>query len=105
MQRRPLRQSLHRQQLRQDLRHQSQLEQQRQAAHAPRMDQQLAQLFRDALGADHRDLAGHCSDGRRGRRLDRQVEARGDAHRPQETQLVLAEANGRFANGAEHAVA
>ena len=81
--RRPLGQPLHRQQLRENGGGQSKVMKQVDAASPLRRDQQLAELLRDPLGTDDRDLPGHRLNRRRCCRLDGQFKARGDAHGPQ----------------------
>src|SRR5262249_57212892 len=62
------------------------------------VDQDLAQLLRDPLGADDRDLWGHLADRRGRRRLDRESESGRESNRPDQAQLVLPEAGPRVAD-------
>ena len=98
-----LRQTLHRQQFRQDRLRQSQIHEQTHAARSTWIDEQFPQFLGDAFGADDADLRRHGADGGGGGRLDVQLEARGHAHGAQQAQLVLGEALGRVADGAQNA--
>ena len=81
----------------------AQIKHQVQGADPARMDQERAQLIGDALGANHRQGGCHRLNGGGGSGLDGQVETRGQAHGPQQSQLVFHEPLAGLTDGAEYA--
>ena len=66
-----------------------------------RRDQELLQLRRDPLAGDVRGQSRVLADRGEGRRLDRELEDRGESHGPHHPQRVLGESRSRVADGTQ----
>ena len=100
---RRLRDAFHREQLGHDGGEQARRVQQLEAALGGALAEDEADLLADALPGDAVDVGGLAPDDVPGGGVDREVEARGEAHRAQHAELVLVEAGRGIADRAHDA--